>query len=621
MEPVPGDRTSIHHCTECGATLAHDQRYCVECGTRRGPLPQRISQLIGGIFEQGQRIAVPGAVESEAPDREPGRFDAWLAAPRAAAVAVMAMLAFGVVVGSLVGGSSASSLAPIILALSPSGSHSITTPAGGGPGGGAGGSGGSGGSGGTITITTTTPAPPGGGGAGVGVGASSPVSTTTTSTSSTPSSSALPPIKHVFMIMLSGAGFSQTFGHSASDPYLASTLVKEGELIDYQYAVAGGPLANEIALISGQGPTPQTVENCPEYKKIVPGTADLTTGQVLGNGCAYPKTTQTLADELTAAHLTWKAYVQTDGSRKNGRAELCRPGSGSAATQPTVTKPFATWRNPFLYFRSLVGKHACPKNNVVLGQLERDLKRPSTTPSLSYIIPDVCHDGSDVPCPGAQPGMGPADAFLKSIVPKIKQSPAYKADGMIVITFDGAPQSGQYADPSSCCDNPTYPNLSASSGTTGTTTTPTDTTGTTGTTTTPTDTTGATTTTTDTTGATTTTTPTDTTGATTTTTTTDTTGATTTTTPTDTTGSTGTTGPGTLVGGGATSPTGGGGQVGLLILSRYVKPDFPDATDYFNHFSLLGSIEDLFGLKRLGYADDKQLPVFGAAVYDNYTAG
>jgi hypothetical protein len=41
--------------------------------------------------------------------------------------------------------------------------------------------------------------------------------------------------------------------------------------------------------------------------------------------------------------------------------------------------------------------------------------------------------------------------------------------------------------------------------------------------------------------------------------------------------------------------------------------------DYYNHFSLLASIENLFGLPRLGYASDKQLPVFGPAVYSNYS--
>ena len=70
-----------------------------------------------------------------------------------------------------------------------------------------------------------------------------------------------------------------------------------------------------------------------------------------------------------------------------------------------------------------------------------------------------------------------------------------------------------------------------------------------------------------------------------------------------------------------TNPTGGGGQVGLLLISQYVKPNTPEVTDYYNHFSLLASIEELFGLQRLGYAADKQLPVFGAAVYSAYTAG
>jgi hypothetical protein len=59
--------------------------------------------------------------------------------------------------------------------------------------------------------------------------------------------------------------------------------------------------------------------------------------------------------------------------------------------------------------------------------------------------------------------------------------------------------------------------------------------------------------------------------------------------------------------------------VGLLLISKYVKPGNLDVTDYFNHFSLLASIEKLFGLKRLGYAQDPLLPVFGSAVFTNYS--
>jgi hypothetical protein len=64
-----------------------------------------------------------------------------------------------------------------------------------------------------------------------------------------------------------------------------------------------------------------------------------------------------------------------------------------------------------------------------------------------------------------------------------------------------------------------------------------------------------------------------------------------------------------------TSPTGGGGQVGLLLISPYVKPGGDDVVDYFNHFSLLASIENLLSLKRIAYASDLQLPVFDASLF------
>jgi len=45
----------------------------------------------------------------------------------------------------------------------------------------------------------------------------------------------------------------------------------------------------------------------------------------------------------------------------------------------------------------------------------------------------------------------------------------------------------------------------------------------------------------------------------------------------------------------------GGGAVGALLLSPFVKAGTTDE-EKFNHFSLLRTIEDLFGLKHLGYA-------------------
>src|ERR1019366_6144724 len=76
------------------------------------------------------------------------------------------------------------------------------------------------------------------------------------------------------------------------------------------------------------------------------------------------------------------------------------------------------------------------------------------------------------------------------------------------------------------------------------------------------------------------------------------TGATGTTGTTGTTGATGATG---ATGTGSATPA-GGGRVGLLLISKYVKPGSVNVTGEFNHFSLLASIEGLFGLSHLGYA-------------------
>ena len=59
----------------------------------------------------------------------------------------------------------------------------------------------------------------------------------------------------------------------------------------------------------------------------------------------------------------------------------------------------------------------------------------------------------------------------------------------------------------------------------------------------------------------------------------------------------------------------GGGRTGTLVLSRYVTPGSTNDTPY-NHYALLRSLEDLFGLSHLGYAGAAGLRPFGADVYN-----
>jgi hypothetical protein len=691
FEPAADRPSTPARCAECGCRLAHDQHYCLDCGARRGPVPPRVAATLGALAGTAASAGPAQAAPAAARELIPGASKILASiSPRAATLAMMSMLAFGVVVGSGTTSLAQGSGSPLVVVGQPNTALAAapvppvpSAPSGGGGGGGAPAAAPAAApapSPAAAQETVTVPAPKSGGGGG----GSSPT---------VPPVEDLPPIKHVFLVMLSDQGYQQSFGPHSAFPYLAKTLRKQGELLANYYAVAPSPLSNGIAVLSGQGPTVQTAVNCPNYAPITPAKTGKES-QVLGNGCVYPISAQTLPDQLTAAGRSWKAYVEGVESGPAGSAKTCRhPQLNSADTDQTAQPgdPYVTWRNPFVYFQSL--SPVCATDDVALPQLFKDLKSEKKTPSFSYIVPSVCNDGSGMTCPPAtpasasansrrrtvtagNPGILPAldpdptdtttgtsstgttttsptttaptttsstttttappltptstststtsgsttsipsittapgfsaptdqkaagksaDGFLQSVIPKIEQSAAYKSGGLIAITFDEAPQTGSHADPSACCNNPVYPNLPPPSTTSTTTTTPGQTT---------TGTAPATSTTTTATstlpGTTTSTTGTETTSPT----TTGTTTTSTTTTP-------------LPISGGQTTPTGGGGQVGLLLISKYVKPGTSDVIDYYNHYSLLASIEALFSLKRLGYTTDPQLPFFDSATYNNF---
>ena len=58
----------------------------------------------------------------------------------------------------------------------------------------------------------------------------------------------------------------------------------------------------------------------------------------------------------------------------------------------------------------------------------------------------------------------------------------------------------------------------------------------------------------------------------------------------------------------------GGGRIGAVLLSPFIAPGTVSDVPY-NHYSLLRSVEDIFGLPHLGYAGVAGLKAFGADVY------
>ena len=167
-----------------------------------------------------------------------------------------------------------------------------------------------------------------------------------------------PAIKHVFVINLENENYDSTFGPSSEAPYLAQTLPAKGALLSQYFAIGHVSLDNYIAEISGQGPSKQTQLDCFTYNDFVStGTGDL--GQALGDGCVYPTSVKTIADQLAAKKLTWKGYMED-------MATPCQHPEIGAKDPDTVVATaagtYATRHNPFVYFHSIIDSPSCEQN-------------------------------------------------------------------------------------------------------------------------------------------------------------------------------------------------------------------------------------------------------------------
>jgi hypothetical protein len=174
---------------------------------------------------------------------------------------------------------------------------------------------------------------------------------------------------------------------------------------------------------------------------------------------------QTLPDQLEAAGLTWRAYMDGMGADPTRESATCgHPAIGSADNTQvaTATDQYATRHDPFVYFHSIVDNAGrCAAGVVRLTQLAGDLSTYASTPNLTFITPNLCNDGHDGTCANGGPGgLGAANTFLSTVVPEIQASPAYQQDGLLAIVFDEA--AG--ADASACCGEPTGPNTGAPGG-------------------------------------------------------------------------------------------------------------------------------------------------------------
>jgi hypothetical protein len=286
--------------------------------------------------------------------------------------------------------------------------------------------------------------------------------------------SALPAIRHVFVIMVENNGYSATFGTPTADPYLAVTLPSQGALLQNYYAIGHFSLDNYAAFISGQPPNSDNQADCIGSKYVnFPATDGMKNGIQQGKGCVFPSKVPTLASQLAAKHFTWKGYEEDMGNTpsRDGGVTCGHPTIGKSDPTTVASKQdgYTTRHDPFMYFHSIIDNTKCKSEVVPLGSptgampkgapkgvtgLVHDLKSTATTPNFSFITPNLCDDGHDYPCrnttgagQGGGSSVGDINKWLSTWVPIIEASPAYKANGLIEVTFDEADD----ADATACC--------------------------------------------------------------------------------------------------------------------------------------------------------------------------
>ena len=208
----------------------------------------------------------------------------------------------------------------------------------------------------------------------------------------------VPAFKHIFVIVMENKDYERVLGGDQA-PYMSSLARQYGVATNY-YGIRHPSLPNYMALTGGD--TFGITNNCTD--------------------CFVNATN--LVDQLEAGGKSWKAYMEDMPSP-------CFVGDAAPL--------YKQKHNPFIYYDNVRTNAARCNKIVPFTQFATDMQT-NDVPDFVWITPNMCNDMHDCP-------VGTGDRWLKTWVPTILQSPAWKDSGALFITFDEGSGTG------GCCQN------------------------------------------------------------------------------------------------------------------------------------------------------------------------
>jgi phosphatidylinositol-3-phosphatase len=193
-------------------------------------------------------------------------------------------------------------------------------------------------------------------------------------------SSAVPEPAHTVVVVMENHSYADVVGNPAA-PFI-NTLARRGALFTRSYAVTHPSEPNYLALFSGS------------------------TQGVTDDGCPYRFTAPNLATDLIRAGKSFAGYAEG------------LPGPGSPVCS---AGDYARKHVPWAYFSSVPGSVSLPFTSFPATAFAR-------LPTVSFVIPDLCHDMHDC-------SIGVGDAWLAAHIGGYTDW-AMSHDSLLIVTFD-----------------------------------------------------------------------------------------------------------------------------------------------------------------------------------------